>query len=753
MKSISELYSPQAIARHGKLRDAVDQAARVGIGFGGMFIIIAVTMIFFYLAWVVLPIFSLAHITKVEQNPLPGDGQTWYLSLEEQNEYGVRLTDRAEFIAFNAQTGQTGEALRFTMPRNQGASPVAFAKVDDFRDTVAVAFDDHSAMVARLGFKTQFGQDGERRLVPEMTFPAGEAPLALDTGGRPIKTFTMQADNDGVVAAVVNDVNAVYLTRYERSTSLLGDGAIERSGGLSIDTLLQDISHVLLFPNRRHLVLANDAGTFEVYDISQSGAAQLIQRGDRFTVGDNAVRSIEFLLGGGSLLVGDSAGELSQWFFVRTAESVELRKIRSFKSNLKEITVIAPEKRRRGFLAADAAGSLGIYYTTSRRTLIEKPLLGGRIEHIAISPRANGVLVANEDGRYQLFELENEHPEISLGSLWGKVWYEGDDAPSFKYQSSSASTEYESKFSLTPLTFGTIKAAFYAMLVAIPLGVMGAVYTAYFMSSGLRQLVKPSLEIMEALPTVILGFLAGLWLAPLVEANLPAVVSLLLLFPLFMVSFAFLWHYLPTSWKRWVPDGWHAALLIPAVVIAGWLAFQIGPVLEVALFGGNARMWLESHGITFDQRNSIIIGLAMGFAVIPTIFTIAEDAVFSVPKHLSNGSLALGATQWQTVVRVVLPTASPGIFSAIMMGLGRAVGETMIVLMATGNTAIMDMNIFQGFRALSANIAVEMPETEVNSTHYRVLFLSALVLFMFTLFLNTLAEAVRHRLRKRYANL
>jgi phosphate transport system permease protein len=143
----------------------------------------------------------------------------------------------------------------------------------------------------------------------------------------------------------------------------------------------------------------------------------------------------------------------------------------------------------------------------------------------------------------------------------------------------------------------------------------------------------------------------------------------------------------------------------------------------------------------------------MGFAVIPTIFSIAEDAVFSVPKHLSSGSLALGATPWQTLVRVVLPSASPGIFSGTMIGLGRAVGETMIVLMATGNTPIMDFSIFEGMRTLSANVAVELPESAVGSTHFRILFLAALVLFIFTFFFNTIAEIVRQRLREKYSSL
>ena len=193
--------------------------------------------------------------------------------------------------------------------------------------------------------------------------------------------------------------------------------------------------------------------------------------------------------------------------------------------------------------------------------------------------------------------------------------------------------------------------------------------------------------------------------------------------------------------------------MIPIVILVGIISMKLSLPLENLLFGGDMPGWLESTGIGYDQRNSLVVGMVMGFAVIPTIFSITEDAIFSVPKQLTIGSLALGATPWQTLTKVVLLTASPAIFSAVMIGLGRAVGETMIVLMATGNTPIMDFNIFEGFRALSANIAVEMPEAAVNSTHYRVLFLAALVLFSATFVFNTLAELVRQRLRKKYSSL
>ena len=126
-----------------------------------------------------------------------------------------------------------------------------------------------------------------------------------------------------------------------------------------------------------------------------------------------------------------------------------------------------------------------------------------------------------------------------------------------------------------------------------------------------------------------------------------------------------------------------------------------------------------------------------------------QDALSAVPEHLRAASLGAGATRWQTAVRVIVPTAMSGLFSAIMVGFGRAVGETMIVLMAAGNTPVMEWNIFSGLRTLSANIAVELPEAVRDSTHYRMLFLAALTLFAMTFVLNTMAEVIRSRFRKR----
>jgi phosphate transport system permease protein len=263
--------------------------------------------------------------------------------------------------------------------------------------------------------------------------------------------------------------------------------------------------------------------------------------------------------------------------------------------------------------------------------------------------------------------------------------------------------------------------------------------------------VKPTVEVMAALPSVVVGFLAGLWLAPLLENRLVGTLLIPVVVPLIVVVAALIWHQLPRGARQWLAPGWDIALLVPVVAGAIWFCQAIAPVAESVLFAGDFRQWVFSaFGHQVEQRNSIVIGIALGFAVIPIIFTISEDAFSNVPASFRSASFALGASPWQTAWRVILPTASPGVFSATMIGFGRAVGETMIVLMCFGNTPIMSFSPFNGGRPLAANIAVEIPEAPAGGTLYRVLFVTALLLFAITFCVNTAAEIIRQRLRKRY---
>jgi phosphate transport system permease protein len=227
---------------------------------------------------------------------------------------------------------------------------------------------------------------------------------------------------------------------------------------------------------------------------------------------------------------------------------------------------------------------------------------------------------------------------------------------------------------------------------------------------------------------------------------------LLLLLPLCALGAALTATRVVDPWWRRLVRGWtrEQASRMELARFAAGTALTLG--LALALSFGLDGAGFDPRGGVFDtyvQRNALIVGVVMGFAIVPIIYTLAEDALSTVPGHLRLASLGAGATPWQTAMRVVVPTAMSGLFSAVMIGLGRAVGETMIVLMATGNTPVLSWNVFDGFRTLSANIAVELPEAVKDSTHYRTLFLAALCLFAMTFALNTVAEFVRQRFRRR----
>jgi phosphate transport system permease protein len=205
-----------------------------------------------------------------------------------------------------------------------------------------------------------------------------------------------------------------------------------------------------------------------------------------------------------------------------------------------------------------------------------------------------------------LLRISNEHPEISFTSLWRKVWYENYGEPEYVWQSSAATNDFEPKFSLTPLVFGTLKAAVYAMLFAIPLALMGAAYTAYFMAPRLRQWVKPGIEIMAAMPTVILGFLAGLWFAPWVEEHLAGIFAVFLIIPPGILMFAWLWHRFEGPLKTLIPEGYEPLLQLPVLVLLGVFALWLAEPLQYGIFGTDLHSWLNREtGIGYDQRNAL----------------------------------------------------------------------------------------------------------------------------------------------------
>lgn len=755
MKSTSSasklLPSGDAAQRRHRIRTGMDTLTRYGIGFGGISVIIAITLIFFYLAWVVIPLFKSAEIDQSTAISIPGEGSTVFYSVEEQAEMAIRVSNNGKLYFFNLADGVVNETLEIPIP--DGATITSISQGDQSRGDFVVAFDNGYVYAGRIVYKVSYPEN-KRTITPRLVnlIGANAVPLIGDEQLK-IKQIGIEGGEEGFTIVAQLDDNRVVTAGFVVEESMFEDEVnVEQSNGF-IEDAPENITRFLINKEQDRLSILDEQGTLSIYDISDKESPEVIESVDVSEGAD--ITDIRYMAGSVSFLIAHSNGKVSQWFGVRDQSNVKhLSKIREFDVSPGGSIVLAPEFFRKSFMTLDDHGNISLFHATAERNLITESVSSSGFAHGTFAPRANYFLAENKEGQLKGWTVHNEHPEISWHSLWQKVWYEGYQKPEYIWQSSSASNDFEPKYSLVPISFGTLKAAFYAMLLAMPLAILGAIYAAYFMSPKLRQAVKPSIEIMEALPTVILGFLAGLWLAPFLEDYLPAVFTLIIAIPLGIIFVSLIWSMLPREIRGSVPDGWMPLILIPIIAFISWAAISASPYFEAAWFGGDMPKWLKYQmGIDFDQRNSLVVGLAMGFAVIPTIFSIAEDAIFSVPKHLTNGSLALGATPWQTLVRVVLPTASPGIFSGVMIGFGRAVGETMIVLMATGNTPVMDMSIFQGMRTLSANIAVEMPESEVHSTHYRILFLAALVLFVFTFLFNTMAELVRQRLREKYSSI
>jgi len=764
-------------ARAASIRERMaDQAARIrrvklvdrlAVGFitlGGVFVIVAVSFIFVFILGETLPLFrpaqgeargviTLADVPPAEQPSEPGpprgpavvapgivrapaDGAPpLVIGIDEYQMYIYEVLADGRTAFFRAGEGSS---VRQFPPTSLGTAAVTCASRSLLGDFVAMGTADGRVSLQQVRFLPRYE---EQKLVDLEIGVRDRGVVTIDPHGRPLAEVAYEeTEGRKTVAAVPETGHEVLVWRTD-------DGGTEHRAAL--ETKEGDRVTRVRLGRSDTIVAATERGNLYHWELTpEVRLTQVVH------VSAERVTALEFVLGNVTLIVGDEEGSLAAWFRVRLEEDdpdPQFVRAHTYPGQGVAIRAIGPSTRDKSFVTAGEDGSLVLRHMTSERSVITFPATGSRVDTVLLTPKMDGIVAKQADGRLARYEISSPHPEITWNALFGKVWYEGYSRPEYTWQSTGGTDDFETKFSLVPLVFGTIKGTFYALLFAIPLAVMGALYTSQFMHPTIKAKVKPTVEIMAALPSVVVGFIAGLWLASRVEREIVPVLLMILLLPLFGTLGIFLWDRLPRAFRDRLRPGMEIAVIVPLVLLGGWVAIWIGPPVEALLFGGDFRLWLSTAmGVVYDQRNCVVVGLAMGFAVIPIIFTIAEDAFSSVPQHLAAASLALGASRWQTATRVVLPTASPGIFSAVMIGFGRAVGETMIVLMATGNTPVLDWSIFNGMRTLSANIAVEIPEAPHGGTLYRTLFLAALVLFVMTFLVNTVAEVVRQRLRERY---
>ncbi len=610
------------------------------------------------------------------------------------------------------------------------------------RGDYVAGLEDGEVVFASARWKTTF--DGGVRRV-ELSLQGGPK-LLLDPAHRPSALVAGRVRESGLAIAASSPTPTTLFYGFTGEDE--GTGTTDLSpdlGGESVSVLAMD-------EEGQHLVAGTASGKILAFSLEDPKEPSALGPVAVFEGDPAPVTVLRFLLGGQTLLAGDARGRIGglQWRRIGDSEVRSLRLVHTFAPHDRPVTALSPSPRGKSFLSGDAGGGIKVQYSTSER-LIASASTGEEVRALAVAPKGDGFIALGPSG-LATFVLDAPHPDASLSALFSKVSYEGYDQPEYVWQSSGATDDFEPKYSIVPLVFGTMKGTLYALIFAVPIAIAAAFYTALFAHRTIRAVVKPAVELMAGLPSVVIGFIAGLWLSPFIERATTATLLSVPAVPVFVLVGVFAFQLVPFGLRKRMRAGAEMVLILLLSVLAVWACFRIGPWADRVFFGGDLKQWLFQHaGLRYDTRNSIVIAFAMGFAVIPIIFTIAEDALSSVPEHLKAASLALGASLWQTAVRVILPTALAGIFSAIMVGFGRAVGETMIVLMATGNTPVLDWSPFDGMRTLAANIAVEISEAPEGGTLFRILFLSALLLFLMTFVVNTLAEVLRQRFRRKYS--
>lgn len=840
----------------------VDGVARTLITFGGISTILAVATVCVFLVAVAIPLFKPSRIVEesVASLGLWREGRS--PARFGADEYGllawVAFRDGG-FIAFERQTGQLfGDEAR---PFGEAETTAWSFNADG--DDFCVGFADGTVRLGEAGIQVDFL--GEQQVPEEVrATPIGRVTRhgdalyvhtqsgqfrrhalrvslhpAVAIGDGPIRLVAHTTRTDGSIVAALSR-ETLTINHVTEIRNLLTGAVTPRARRTDVPYVPQPEhgapAHLLLSRLGDQLFIAWEDGYLRRYTTRDTGQPRFVQELRIVDEPDARLTTLSFLLGRTTLLSGDSSGRVRAWFTAPDDQSPDRLRLvcsRDFGAAGAAVESLATAARARIIAVGYRNGRVALYQVTADYQMAQAQLPGGAAAAAVTLGARNDRLFALGGGECRTWTVRPGYPEITLRSLFRPVWYEGYPDPRHMWQSSAAVDSFEPKYGIVPLIFGTLKATYYSMLFGLPIALLAAVYTSEFMHPRVKMRVKPVVETMASLPSVVLGFLSALVIAPWIEFRVPQALTAFALVPLFLLLGAFLWQLLPRPWslrlQRIRPL--FMALALPLGLAA---ADRVGPIAERALFAGDIKRWLNGqigdgtggwfvlllplcgigaalllHGVggpflrrrtarwsrfqtalfdlgrfavgvvltfataaalgwlltalgldprgaspahlmgTYVQRNALVVGFVMGFAVIPIIYTISEDALSAVPEHLRSASLGAGATPWQTAIRIVIPTATSGLFSAAMIGLGRTVGETMIVLMAAGNTPLIEMNMFNGFRTLAANIAVELSEAPVGGTHYRTLFLTALVLFAMTFALNTAAERVRIRFRQR----
>ncbi|NQZ23733.1 MAG: phosphate ABC transporter permease, partial [Colwellia sp.] len=552
------------------------------ITLGGISVLFTLVLIFMYLLYVIKPIFNSAkvepNVSFVIDKRAENSSETLSAGLDELQELAYQI-NKEGIVDFYQLKATSEHAVGYkVLSKNLLAENNQLDMIIESGVYLKLLIDNqNNIQLITPQFKATYTDD-TRTIIPSIGYPLGNENLIIDQQNKTIKKLAFAMTEEQAMFIAFTDDNRLIKTTFIAEDDFNYDPAYE-TNYQEIDFVHNIVDDILITPDLT-LAFIRSGNIISIFELDDEDNVSLKAEISSVT----ELTTMALLSGGSSILLGDNAGTVSQWFEVAGKNGRQFKQIRTFTTkNNEAVSRIVTEQFRKSFYTMTLSGVVDVFYTTSEAHLWQGKISDGQPNAMVISPRADGLLLINEN-KLELFSVENEHPEVTLSALWQEVWYEGYPEPDFIWQSTSGSDDFEGKFSLVPISFGTIKAALYAMLFAVPIALSAAIYTAYFMTPGLRKKVKPTIELMEALPTVILGFLAGLWLAPLIEDFLPAVFLLVIFLPCSTLITAFAWHNLPKHIKNHVPETLAPLILIPVLLLAGYAAFSLSPVAELHLF-------------------------------------------------------------------------------------------------------------------------------------------------------------------------
>ena len=768
------------------------------ITIGGIGVIAAVFLVFVFLASVVVPLVGRSRLEPAVSQSGSGQGPAAFpaavdrfVLVDEFRVAAAELTDGGRTLRhFRIDPGVPDGMLLEEVPLFD-RQPTSLTYSDD-GGWLAAGFADGTFRLGQVLFETAFFEDGDvpaglhglaegevgvlddasiqRTPIGQLRLQRLQAhiqdPVASGHAGS-VLLIDQTVRSVGPVIAMVTDDGVMRISAVTRRRNILTGRvtATVRGGSAAIPDFGRAVplSRVLVSGNADAVYVLWQDGAFVRFDTRNLREPAVAERGDLLRDDGARLTVARFLLGRDTVLIGDSRGLVRTWFRVRdedaaTSDGLLLVNAHTFDGpgGPAAVTGIGSSSRKRMIVVGYGDGSVRSFYVTSNAFLAEaRPFAGVPITAVTLSPRDDAIAAVTDRG-FALLALDSPHPEATVRSIFTKVWYEGNRDPAHVWQSSSGTDTFEAKYGLVPLIFGTIKATIYSMLFGVPLALLAAIYTSEFLHGRLRARIKPIIEMMASLPSVVLGFLAGLVFAPIAERAVPMILVAFLMIPLTCLAGGYLFQLLPDrtaiilSRYRILFVLLGALPLGPAAVAAGRAGGRAGAVRgrHQALAGRADRhrrrrlgddaapAHRAGHGVvrvahTRSQaahavpepagpaggaagdrqgrrrgggrgrrrpaRRLAAAGAGTGLArIVPGGRPRARhlraaqlaggrvrDGLRDHPDHLhdrrrraeerarapASASLAAGATPWQTAMRVIVPTAMSGLFSAVMIGL------------------------------------------------------------------------------------